>query len=786
MMSRLAKAMAKEFILQSLFKLGYRNKEDISNNPPYVLSVGSQNVRTNAAEQVTIRNGIVLDGAAGSQNTYGIDSSYDFLGPSGISNLRKWGSNLQVRIANSVTGAVSWATIMSSLIATNVCNFTSFWETSNTKNVCLFVNGDTNVYRWSGGVATFASATSTTITIEGTTPIVDLNFDQTGKLVIDGVTYIYTGAGLSTSQPYSQTPVNATVAIDNTHYISQQFITNANAVEITTVTLKLNITNSDNTLIGPPNIQAYLFDNNAGVPGALITSAASAPSGTTTGDYTVTFTCNWGVTANTTYHIAFATQWPVTANGSYVFSTYIGVAGGVGTNTGIAPGNGFAGLPASWSGVNGYLNMTINENDVSGLTFSGVLPDPTSVTINVGDVIVQGPEIATSTVVSAPLPTFDLIEVLRNQVYYGSLSRLNVYITKVNSFSDASSSVPRVVGEGASIVLDSYPVAFKPLENVMYISAGRDFWYQTQFTLSADLAKESLEVNRLKTAPNQGAQAQGLVGTFKNSLLYMSFEQIFNSLGVVKNILQEPQVVNMSDPIKYDIDNYTFGNNAHVHYDDYYIYLSVPNQSVVRIFNVNKKYWEAPQVLAISRFYHVTAVTPGAQIYGHSSVTDESYQLFVPGVFNDNGQPINAVAAFPYVSTEGGEPHQKKFFNKFYTEGYISSNTTLTLTVNYDFGGFSGNYSDSILGSDTKIIFNKITDGSIGKNTLGTQPVGTILNLPQPSPTPKFRKISTFTPVNNFEYQVVFSSNDVDQNWAILRFGAAIGASRDMATEISE
>lgn len=52
------------YALREKFELGYRNKEDISNLPPEVLVVGSQNVLTNAAEQVGIRQGYVLDGPA--------------------------------------------------------------------------------------------------------------------------------------------------------------------------------------------------------------------------------------------------------------------------------------------------------------------------------------------------------------------------------------------------------------------------------------------------------------------------------------------------------------------------------------------------------------------------------------------------------------------------------------------------------------------------------------------------------------------------------------------------
>lgn len=775
-MSRLSKAMQKEFTLQSLFKLGYRNKEDISNLPPYVLVVGSQNVLTNAAEQITVRNGMVLDGAAGDQDTYGIDSNYDFNTHSnaGIQNTRKWGTNLEVRYENPATEDVSWINILSTLIATNVCNFAQFWDTS--KNVALFVNGDDKVYRWTGGVGSFASATTDTITLSGTGKLSDYNFDSEGFLVIDGVKYSYTGAGSTVTQPYTQNPTDDTVTIDNSHYVSQSFTTGADAVEITTVTLEIKVDSTN--LTGLPVISAFLCDNNAGVPGTLLGGASGSTSDKASGNYTVTFNFNRGVTPNTVYHLAFNLNWPPTNGGLWTISTYIGASGSVGTHIATEAFGG--GFPTVWNNSNGYLNMTVNENDVSGLTFTGVTPDPTSVTIAVGDAVIQAPTIGTTKVTGAPLPTFDLIGNLANQIYYGSLTYNTVYITKVNNFSDASFSTPRLPGEGAYATLDAAPVAFAPQDSDMLVSAGRDFWYESIFTLSADLANESFTFARLKTTSNQGAQSQALTNKMKNNVIFVSYEPIFNTLGTTKDFLNSPQTTNLSDPIRNDMDAYDFTGGS-VYYFNYYLYFTVPTMGVVRLYNLQKKYWEAPQIMPIGRFYQVDGV-----LYGHSYLTNESYQVFVPDVYNDNGNPIQTIAAFPYVSVEGAQPNQQKFFNRLYTEGYIAGNTSLTVTVNYDFGGFSGSYSGQIVGSNPKIIFNKITDGSLGQNTLGSQPIGAILNLPNNNPVPKFRIINTFPPVNNYEYQIVYSSYDVDANWALLRFGPAVKAATDMPTSISQ
>lgn len=782
--SRMAKALQKEFSLISNFKLGYRNKEDISTLPPYVLVVGSQNVLTNNAEQVVVRNGYQLDGPASTQNTYGIDSAYDFDTHSviGIQNLRKWGTNLQVRYVNPATNAVSWVTIQSNLSATNVCNFTEYWD--SVKNVCLYVNGSASVNRWSGGVGSFASATSSTITLSGASNITSQNFDSSGNLIINGVSYAYTAGGITASQPFTQTPVTADVDIRNGQWVSQKFTTGSSAVNLTTATLKIKLNVSSGTWPdwGNPTVQAAVFTDNAGVPGTLLNRTYGSASGTANGNYDITFNLGTNVTPNTNYHLAFTTTYPVGPLPgpavTYTLTAFIGASGSVGTNVGQSNSEDIP--PLAWTPSNGYLNMTVNENDLNSLVFAGVTPDPSAAGISVGDAVVQKPTVGSALINGSSLTTLDLIGTFRNQVYYGSFTNPTVYITKVNSFTDTTSSTPRIVGEGANVTLDAPPSAFISQTDGFYISAGLNYWYRTKFTLSADLASESFEIDRLKTSSNQGAVSQSYVNKFKNSIVYISHESIFNALGPVKNILADAQVVNMSDGIRNDMNAYTFSGGS-VHYFNYDVYFSVPAQGVVRIYNVNNKYWEAPQTMPVGLFYEVNG-----ELYGHDSTTDQSYALFVPGLYRDNETPIHAVAAFPYVSSLGAQANQLKFFNKHYTEGYIAGNTTLTLQFNYDFGAFSGTYSAAIKGSDTRIVFNKLTDGSLGTDTLGSQPIGTILNLPNQPVIPKFRVVNTFNPTNTYEYQTIYSSYDLDANWSLLRFGPAIGPARDTQAGIQE
>lgn len=787
---KLRAAEAKEYTIQGVYKYGYRNKEDVSNLPPNTMVVGSQNVLTNAAEQIAIRNGYTLDGPAGTQSTI-IDSSFDFQTATGlIRNLRKWGTTLEVRYVNPATKAVSWVAL-SSLIGTSstlqilssyVVNFCTFFDqNTEQKNFALFVNHSNGIYEWSGGVGSVASVTANSVTMQGS-----LNTDQLGfyssssnsgkfQFVSGGTVYTYTSAGTIPTNAFTGSGSNTGSVITPTEWWSQKFTTGAAAQSLTLVAMQVYWNNTASTAATTVNFVGQIYTDNAGVPGVPIgvPIAASIVVGAnmTFGPVNFTF-APLPIAQATNYHFV------VSSDQTQYLYVVKDTNSGQGTNNSTNSGG-------SWSAQNGPLNITITENDTSPQTLNGVTPSPAALIAGVE--VIQTVSLGSSTQGVTGLPSnfiFDLISNEAGQVWYGNLVSTGVYVSQQGNYkSVAYTASGRLYGEGAFIILDAPPIGFKQQGAQMYCSAGLDEWWVEQreklsYTYTyvvgstpttVNVVTENLTMGKLKTAALQGAQSQALIGQIKNALIYVSNEPIFNSFGPVKNVYQEPQIVNMSDPIKYDIDAYSFANGQ-VFYYNYYIYITVPADGVVRIYNVRNKYWEAPQLLPVSRFYLVNG-----QLYGHSSLTDESYQMFVGNA--DNGNPINSVIAFPYVSSEGGAANQLKNFNKHYTEGYIAANTTVLLTINYDFGGFTGTYTTSISGTEAGIIFNRIVDGSLGQNSLGSEPIGSILNLPSPSALPKFRIISTMPRLDCFEYQIVFSSDDIDQNYSILRSGPAVAPS---------
>lgn len=376
-----------------------------------------------------------------------------------------------------------------------------------------------------------------------------------------------------------------------------------------------------------------------------------------------------------------------------------------------------------------------------------------------GDLVVQA--VRTTANTPAAAVDNDIIFVAKNQVYIADEQRRDVYISSNTDFTDYTPSSPRLPGEGAVLTLDSCPTAIIDQEDAVYISAGKNDWYQVVFTLSSDLTNETVSIQKLKSGPQQASKSQELTGKIKNSVIFISQEPTLDTLGRLENI-NTPQSNPLSDPVKLDFNNYDF-TNGHVKYFKNQTLIAVPAEGLVLIYDHANGYWQPPQNLPVSRF----AIIDG-EIYGHSSAVSETYKIFDPEVQNDNGNAINHVAIFAYRNFDNRS--WRKRFDEYFHEGYIANNTTITVNYKYEFGGSRGEKEKFIDTSVANTIFNTNPDNSLGKNPLGHEPLGTI--IAPPADLNKFRNIHTLNKMPSFfEFLLTYSSYEIDYEWQILAHG---------------
>lgn len=438
----------------------------------------------------------------------------------------------------------------------------------------------------------------------------------------------------------------------------------------------------------------------------------------------------------------------------------------------LTPTDGFGNTPVGGSFISNNVTYAYASLGDGGFSFVGVDPDPS--------VIPNGSIVAATGIVWTNGDTIlgisddfqnDLIGTLNARVFIGSLTSSFIYLSDYVSF--------KIYNDALTFILTNPPRALIPQQDAMYVSAGKDEWYKIDFLVSADLTATSAEVYRLNTTPQQASQGQGATTKIQNNIAFLSFEPVIESFGPVTNILLGPQMSDLSYSIVNLMNNYDFTGAGAAFFRKMF-YLAVPREGVVLIYNMTdakNPYWEAPQVMPISRF----SIIDG-ELYGHSSAVSETYKLFTGT--NDNGFIVSAAAVFSFNNY--GTRTQTKGYNEFYVEGYISNNTELNLGIQYDIDGCATKTNFDIDGDDAQIVCLSNDEASLGKTSLGKHPLGSSVISSTDSSRPKFRVIKTF-PINYFyEDQISFSSEGLDEQWEIIAFGPQLQPFGDLNNSISQ
>jgi len=110
----------------------------------------------------------------------------------------------------------AWTRVASGLSTTAIPRATTWWDTAENLDKLLWVEGTDNILEWSGMVTTIASATTNTITKNGTDTWAEARATTAGttQVTINGTVYTYTG-GESTTTLTGVTPDPSSEAADS-------------------------------------------------------------------------------------------------------------------------------------------------------------------------------------------------------------------------------------------------------------------------------------------------------------------------------------------------------------------------------------------------------------------------------------------------------------------------------------------------------------------------------------------------------------------------------------------
>lgn len=189
---------------------GYVSSKDKTNVAQNVLVMGSQNVYKPISGNITVRPGLKTYGENNTDEV-GIKSSYEwYTSLGGVYPLRVIGTAVpgegyydivegKLQVLLNLDTNPEWLTIKSDLTSGRIV-FAPWWNNTEKKDRIVFVNGNSNLYSWSGGIATVSSATGDTITKTGIS-----TWAQAGFSITSGEKKFLIGNAESGAQEYTYT-----------------------------------------------------------------------------------------------------------------------------------------------------------------------------------------------------------------------------------------------------------------------------------------------------------------------------------------------------------------------------------------------------------------------------------------------------------------------------------------------------------------------------------------------------------------------------------------------------
>ena len=654
----------------------YVSNPEITGLTPDFLVKGSKNVLIDYAKRVVSRNGYTLFGSAASANTTGVKGSYDWdTSTAKQLPMRSHDSSLEF-YWNS-----TWNVLVSNL-RTPYVEFAKIWDNTEKIDVLLWVLGDTNTYKWSGGVTKVASSTATTLTKQGV---------LTGKTTIAFVAGT-PGTVQATITDSANGFITAGFSAGDTLYVtgSSGNSRNFTIASVTAGTISLIITDVlVNEAVGPS-----------------ITLHNGEPT--------------WGASR----FLTAGTRSIVYGGTSYTYT------GGESTDT--------------LTGLSGFPGVTA------------------------GDVVWQLPITLAN---PGAIPSYfkqDLIGVQLNQLVLASTKSCEVYVSSTTDYTNFTLTSPRAPGDPAKVVMDNFCTCIVPIDNAaqttssLMFGGGTNEFFQFSYQLSQDNTNELVRMVKLKTAAGSGLISKGAIGNIKNAVAYISREPTLDLLANIESNNDTP----LSDFIKNDFDSYNF-QDSHVKYWKRAIYITIPKLGILIIYDLQRKLWQPPQTIPIGRLSII-----GDWLYGHSSISGETYKLFTGA--DDNGSPIYQVARFAY--NNGGRRDRIKNMSEFWTDGYITPNATLKMTINLGFNGSVGKKTMKIDGGDMDVV-DQITSSSLGSEPLGEVPLGggnldPLTTLPSSGLIiSRFYQDDTMDVIDYVEHFVEYTMETLDGQFALVAHG---------------
>lgn len=745
--------------------LGYNSATDKTNLAPNVFVQGSENVYKKLSGTIAVRPGQKRRGSA---NTTLSPVFSEFVWNT------SWGATYPLWVTNSTLQVEyndTWYTLLSGLTTTRYV-FDKWWDNTQKKDNLLFVKGDSQLQRWSGGITTitsFSNASGVISSIDSVPTSGGAGYSVGDILIISGGTA--TATVLTVTGGNAGSIIGIQLGAPGTGYHVGDVLTLPTGSSGT-----VTVTAVDTGGFG--EITAFTL--------------TTAGTGYSSGNY---YTPTGGFGAGSTFLVtsvggqAVATVSLTTTDAGYTTGTGKATTGGKGTGatldiTAVVQGYIASASPFQQSGFDASGNITIEGISYTYIQIVdkkliGISPDPSVIT----GTPVGFQDITDYNGVPASNFNADFLKVINNQVYIGSYTSRLCYISQNIDFTNYVVPNPRVAGSPELLTLDAAGKGIGVRQGKAHVGFGTGGWAVVSFndiTVGTTLTQQTV-VDIKPVSHLTGPYAHEFIDTVGDTLVYLSQDQQVRTFTDAVSNLFTSAYPSISQEIATELSAEDFTNGALKCIGEF-TYLTAPNAGKVYLYQVrqtlnskdqviSERLWHSPFIWNLTRVDEI-----GGIVYGFSNANPQVYQLWDTGQWHDDSPsdeplPYSSVLALSYRS---GRRQGLQSFDKNFTEGYITDGTPLNLLINYNYKGATNSVgavinSVALPGFKFSPAFASLGDNSLGDEPLGnggiTDPADDLSSLS------KFKVINSLPLINCFEYQTVFYSDIPDAQWEILATG---------------
>lgn len=452
------------------------------------------------------------------------------------------------------------------------------------------------------------------------------------------------------------------------------------------------------------------------------------------------------------------------------------------------------GFPTSGSVlINGN---TYTYTGITSATLTGVTADPTG---EANGSVVLSTVITTATTPASGFNN-DFIKIINNQLYVGSYSSRQVYISKNTDYTSYTKSTPRATGEGDVITMDDVGKGITVRQGKAHIFSGTSYLYIVSFnqiTIGSSLSEQTI-IDKIDLGNLIAAQGHEFIDTLSDNIIYLDQANQLRGYGTYRNLFKDKSAL-LSQPVQDELAKVDFSTGQLKVISDRrgdIVYIIAPNSGTAYIYQertaldnvgniISERLWQPPFVWGISRIDSFNG-----QTVGFSNSNPQMYTLWETDQWHDDnpdGQtPYTCVLLLSYMN---GERRQGKInFDKLYVEGYASVGSELYGGIYYDYQGYEGLQSPILNTPDSPfpVFFTGVRPPSLGDYSLGDVPLGDGLLADEQAMLPKFKVIVGVEQVDCFEYALMIYSSNADARWEIICLGVTETLAFAQAVEITK